>query len=431
MARSDPINFTVSIAGWNATAWTPARIPLVWFYIWLKDNHSGLGNPIAFFESRTFTGNGTFPVSIDSDQLPFDGTDYLMYTILFAVDPNNISNATAVANTFPGVNFSIRYPSQPWDMMASLKTYDPPCYDLFGARVMGKGFRFSAVTNESVTLYLLLVDKDKKLISVGTRSLSYAPDSMQVVDLSNISYGVGFHWNDFIGKTNAGGSWGNYTYYFPRQAYYYYIGVRTDTMPGGTSFHLTMLDGTGEGNDTSDVIYTEMFWSLDSLTIRGSQLYHNTVTHTYDFAGYWSYFETFPGKGDQIAGVTNTPANFVGLIRAYGVSVGMPWLPLIFAFVIIALIVGALFKFASKFHLSIPNYIYGFFIFVGVVLDWIVGFLDTWMFAFFIMTVLGVIVLTYREQITEFVDEHRSGDSSKPASERISKMLKKKVRGEE
>jgi cbb3-type cytochrome oxidase subunit 3 len=68
---------------------------------------------------------------------------------------------------------------------------------------------------------------------------------------------------------------------------------------------------------------------------------------------------------------------------------------------------------------------------VGVVLDWIVGFLDTWMFAFFIMTVLGVIVLTYREQITEFVDEHRSIDSSKPASERISKMLKKKVRGEE
>lgn len=430
--RSDPIIFILRMTDYSPPSFGPG-----FGYGETADIVIYDGAHYILSSSLLITHNGDYSFSIPSDQLPFDehtynfiiyinsswdfngdgivnGSDIADYVGMTGADgwipadvvPDGIINYLDISYFVSDAplgytrerangNFSINGFGASWSHEISLKDFNPPAYNLLGMHVMRDGFRWSMTDYGSTqTVYLFLCNATRKLIAYGTRTVTYTNNGTYTV--GGVLYDKGFTWHDYQGKT----SYQDISFYIPRAPYYEYVGVRTDD--GSHSWantRVTMLDDTGVGGDTR-----ELNWSLDAFTV-GSDLYHNSVAHSYDFQGYFTYFETMPAAGESLGGGIGTPgqAGWVGLIRGYFAGFNMVWMMYMLGFIVVCAFVGPTYAFARKFNISIPNFIYVLMIVVGVTAAWVIGFFDTWIYVFFLAIVLLSLVIKFREPIEQAV----------------------------
>jgi hypothetical protein len=400
ISRNDPIQIAIQIT--NFTTFLPGY----------ADNLSMIveygAQSCTNLTMQLMPGNGTYFFNVPSDQLPFDNVTYTIETWF-------------TGGGYTIQNFSINGLGQAWAHKISLKGFDPYAYNLQGLHVVKGGFKWQMTTDSpSETVYILLVDGENKLIAYGTRSVSYTSVGT-IYSLGGIAYPYGFTWHSFAGGVNTNTT----SFFLPRGEYTEFVGVQVGTYTRANT-RLTMLDGTGIGGDTR-----EAWWSCDNFNT-GTKVYLSDWSKTKDFFGYFSYFQTFPAPGESISGLGNNQQwSAVMSLRSYSNSVGLPWLVYMIGLIIIIAFVGTVYKFAQKFNISIPNYVYLFFITAGVTLNWVIGLFDTWMFLFFISTELFASLIKFREPISkalETIRPNRTYSTGEPAEKEAKIKVKKLYR---
>jgi hypothetical protein len=176
-----------------------------------------------------------------------------------------------------------------------------------------------------------------------------------------------------------------------RRGYYVYFGVASATYYNSISFE---FDDSFNGTLASE----PMNFSVDGWT-KGSTL-KNDHSKTHHFYGCFVYFETFPREGTLGITVPSRPDTSISqMIRGYFNDMGMPWGYLILSFIIPIVLIGAVYRFARYFKISLPTFIYTIFIAVGFSASFVIGLLDFWMLAFIVSIAIFTTLFTYREAI--------------------------------
>jgi hypothetical protein len=202
---------------------------------------------------------------------------------------------------------------------------------------------------------------------------------------------VGFTWYDYETKRAQG----NISFFMARYPYYMYLGVKVGGTYSWSNTRITMLDYSGSGGD-----YRELNFSIDNYN-KDTVMYHNSHTKTNKFQGYYAYFETMPGPGESIGGVSTHTSNYVMAIRVWFAGFGMGWMTYLIGFLIVIGFVGPVYTFSRKFNISMPNVVYTIFIMAGVTAAWVIGFFDFWVFLFFILLAVFSLIIKYREPIEQ------------------------------
>jgi hypothetical protein len=177
-----------------------------------------------------------------------------------------------------------------------------------------------------------------------------------------------------------------------RSAYYLFIGVPVS----GSFFYDTLyvtVDDTMRKTNWSTTNDYKTCIADDSLSK--------------DFIGGYVYFETYPAYTEE-----NTPGtmrttqswvtNFVIWCNNPPPSgLGLPFVPVLFAFIPAIIIVGAIYYFARKWEISIPNFIYSVAVISGMFITWQIGLLALWIFIFISASLLFISIYQFREPISK------------------------------
>ncbi len=394
MNRQDTYNVNVTVDGWSEGSVTRYLVLDIW------DNNAY--DTIAYYRNKiNVTGNINHTFVVNDTDLPFNGQEYYLRLRLCYAD----ENYTQIAGTLTN-EVSIGAPWRTNTYRLAISGVDPPSYDLGASRVINRGVKFNLVSanDEAITVHIFLLQTDEngvfKLQGYGSRSAIYKNE--YTVEENGTGVLVGFDWAEQTTNPKS---------YDMREGYYMFIGVRYGTGVGQYKFSNTLFtcsDGSVVGGST--VVTGDI--NADGLSIWGlNNFLQNTTVNlgyntgdTYKYMGYFTYFETFPSWAVPAKyTVGNDPVGTFGSIQDWANNLGLPFLPLLFGALIPIGMMAFVYRFALKYSISIPNYIYAFIMLSGVALAFYIGFIELWMFALFITTLILSIIIKWREQIEKAV----------------------------
>lgn len=406
----------------------------IYGYIGCEITNYATESIVGQFFQRDVTGDGTYTFAIDEKNFPFGS---MFYNVSFSARPYYLSN-----HTYLGTNTSVAskltldygeaYHGFPTYHLA-LRDHSPTTLSLhIGEELLKHGtsldvsfIKYSYGTcqglstyDEGNQFYVFVTDNSmpRKLLAYGIYEVEYTTDSESTLWAT-------YHYNtSYTFVTTDASNYNNTNVY----RIYYGILLQNHIFPAGSNpYH--------DGNVTIDNLIVETDDSITptlfSITYSGGTTFKSTDTLTegcinnmWRFAGGEIYVDA---RTNYISNVF-TPGSLGLIVRNYGNDIGMPYFYLFIAFLIIAILVCAPYSFFIRYNLHPPNFIYSIFITAGVALDWSLGLLDLWMLLLYIVTLILIFVIRFREDIEKLATLRATLGYTKAKKEEVEVLKEKK-----
>jgi len=362
-------------------------------YVYIR--HEDSTTPIRFDIYQSFPalgnyGNGEYTIEYDRDLFPYNNITYSIYTSL---EGNGHAYEGSYTHFYVGsegnlTNYLYLYNADPWN------------YEFEGFRAVIDGMTFQAKSRQQIPVYFFVVNGSattKYIDAVyGLRNCEYVP--ADAVDYLGETYYIGQQPQNFtVSKNNFDARKGYFVYFGVSSEYYGDIAFTCDESFNGTGYEISdALNFSTSGWDKQNI------WTGEPNTLINGHSLEN------DFYGFFVYFETYGEDGISFGGglPTSKPTNmFSLLIKDYcdkPVSeggLGMPWVFYLFGFIIPIFLVGLVYRFARKWEISVPNFIYSAMVIGGCIASFSIGFQELWMTGFVSVVMVFTTAYTYREAL--------------------------------
>lgn len=321
------------------------------------------GEPdILGYEMVYIDGNGSYSVTFPMDRFPYDDKQY--YFGLY-------QTSELISFNMSSTDYKEHY--------FSFRDFEPRHLDMHAREAIRDGITYDVTTNSSsdIRLHTFMVDNEKRVAGVNNMIGYGYFDIQHTNDDLNLSW---FYATSTMRKVTL---YDSFTFYVGHEI----------TGESYTDYEITI-------DDTC----VKTLWSYDSDNT--FKLYDNTA-HDHVFYGVKVYFETFESSDVGGTHFEDTGRGTLGgMVRDYGESIGLPWLHILIALIICIIFVCIPLHFAIEYQKDLPNMIYGIAIIVAMTLNWGIGLIELWMFVFFILIIMLVVYMKYREVIhgvSEFI----------------------------
>lgn len=363
-------------------------------------NISGLPSQslVGEYFQRDVTGNGTYSFPLDSDQYPFS---LCRYNVSFH------ARAYSGAHVYIGPNissavvcFSLDGGADPfYENHVMFRDHQPPTMSLHATDMVSDGVMvntsvigamgggppwYGDFSLQTMTIYVFATDNAYPQNILGYLSWNINYRTADEATLwKTYYYDCNDYWEQIANSV-----------FMVNGSYFLFYGV---LLTGGVTAANTFID-------LPDSTLSRATFSTTALT--GSGTLVQDTSSTYDFTGAMVYFEC---PADTGMDVSFTVGNLGLIIRNYGDAIGLPWLYLLAALVVVLVCVFFPFGLALKYGFELPNFLYAVFIFAGVIIDYGINLLDLWMLALIILAVVLAVTVKFQDAIKEFTVQKETG----------------------
>lgn len=305
-------------------------------------------------------GDGSYSATFSDETFPFDHKQYFV-GLYYSGEYNffNMSSQSHIQNHF------------------SFRDFSPEHLDLFALDEIRDGIDWWVTSNTTASrpLHLHIVDNENdptaenNVIAYGQADVTWGLDDW------NMS------WTYHNTKDSSVKEYDSYTLY--------------------VGYDIAYLSGSDltDYQVTADQTCVPVVFSHDSDDTY--KLFEDSV-HDRVYTGVKIYFETQLRTGEGGDGIPFSEqgkGTLGGMVRAYGEDIGLPWLHLFIAVIICIIIVCIPLRFAIEYQKDLPNLIYGIALVVAMSINWGIGMIDLWMYAFFLLIIVLVVYMKYKDVI--------------------------------